>query len=104
MAAKSYVDHRNGGLYIAGTRIGLDVLHEQFYSGRSPEEIIQDYPSMGSLGKVYGAIAYMLSNPEQMQTYLAEQDRRFAQIQRDHEPAVALSRRAKPKARIAGGY
>jgi uncharacterized protein (DUF433 family) len=54
------VEVRNGGYYIAGARIGLDVVVYDFRRGRSAEEIFDAYPSIGSLAKTYGAIAFVL--------------------------------------------
>lgn len=76
-----YLDERNGGLYIAGTRIGLDVVAYAFWNGRSAEAIFDAYPSIGSLAKVYGVITFILEHPKDVEAYLAGQDRRYAEIQ-----------------------
>jgi uncharacterized protein (DUF433 family) len=47
-----YVEVYNGGYYVAGTRIGLDVVTHDFRRGRSAEAIFEAYPSIGSLAKV----------------------------------------------------
>jgi uncharacterized protein (DUF433 family) len=60
MPVNEYVEIRNGGYYLAGTRIGLDVLIHDFRNGRSAETIFDAYPSIGSLVKVYGAITFIL--------------------------------------------
>ena len=51
MPITDYVEVRNGGYYLGGTRIGLDVLVHDFRRGRSPEAIFDAYPSIGSLAK-----------------------------------------------------
>ena len=69
-----YVEVREGGYYLAGTRIGLDVLIHSFRLGSSPEAVLQGYPSIGSLAKVYGAIAFILENPAVVEAYLRDQE------------------------------
>src|ERR1700690_3314030 len=80
MPTNEYVEVRNGGYYVAGTRIGLDVVTYDFRDGRSAEAIFDAYPSIGSLAKVYGAIALILEHPMEIEAYLADQDRRYEQI------------------------
>ena len=80
MATNEYVEVRNGAYYVAGTRIGLDVVTYDFRNGRSAEAIFDAYPSIGSLAKVYGAITFILEHPMEIDAYLAEQDRRYEQI------------------------
>src|SRR5579883_816705 len=80
MPHNEYVEIRNGGYYVAGSRIGLDIIYHEFQDGISPEEMLHSYPSMGSLAKVYGAIAFMLDHPDAVQEYLRDQDRLFEEI------------------------
>lgn len=42
-----YVEMRHGGYYVAGTRIGSDVLVYDFREGRSAEDIFTAYPLIG---------------------------------------------------------
>jgi uncharacterized protein (DUF433 family) len=70
-----YVEIRNGGYYVAGTRIGLDVIAYGFRNGRSPEDLFERFPSVGSLVKVYGAITFILEHPVEMDAYLKDQNR-----------------------------
>jgi uncharacterized protein (DUF433 family) len=79
--ADEYGEVRNGGYYVAGTRIGLDVLVYDFRRGRSAEAIFEAYPSIGSLAKVYGAVTFILEHPAEVDAYLGDQDRIFEQIQ-----------------------
>ena len=80
MQTSEYVELRNGGYYLAGTRIGLDVLVYDFRRGRSAEAIFEAYPSIGSLTKVYGAITFILEHPNEVEAYLKDQDRIFAEL------------------------
>lgn len=80
MPTNEYVEVRNGGYYLAGTRIGLDVVVYDFRRGRSAEEIFEAYPSIGSLAKVYGAITFILEHPAIIEAYLKDQDLILEQI------------------------
>jgi uncharacterized protein (DUF433 family) len=80
MPANEYVESRNGGCYVAGTRIGLDVVAHEFRNGRSAEAIFDSYPSIGSLAKVYGTITFILEHPKEIEAYLEDQDRRYEEI------------------------
>jgi len=80
MPPSPYIEARNGGYYVAGTRIGLDVVVHEFRDGEVAESIFEAYPSIGSLAKVYGAITFILEHPEEIESYLAEQGRRFEEI------------------------
>ena len=77
MPTNQYVEIRNGAYYVAGTRIGLDVVIQEFRDGRSPEEILEAYPSTGSLSKVYGAITFILEHPQEIDSYLKAQDEKW---------------------------
>ena len=81
MPANEYVEIRNGAYYVAGTRIGLDVVIFDFRRGRTADAIFEAYPSTGCLAKVYGAITFILEHPKEIDAYLEEQDRRFEEIQ-----------------------
>jgi uncharacterized protein (DUF433 family) len=52
----AYIEQREGGYYVAATRVSLDSLVYAFRSGESPETIQQQFPSL-SLEQVYGAVA-----------------------------------------------
>jgi uncharacterized protein (DUF433 family) len=80
MLSNEYVEIRNGGYYVAGTRIGLDVVVYDFRRGRSAEAIFEAYPSIGSLAKVYGAITFILEHPDEVGAYLKDQDRIFERL------------------------
>jgi uncharacterized protein (DUF433 family) len=84
MPTNEYVEVRNGGYYVAGTRIGLDVVTYEFRNGRSTEAIFEAYPSIGSLAKVYGAIAFILEHPKEIEAYLRDQDRRYEEFKAQH--------------------
>ncbi len=69
-----YLEIRDGGYYLAGTRVGLDILVHDFRAGKSPETILGSYPSIGTLAKVYGAVTFILEHPEAVESYLRDQE------------------------------
>ena len=79
-----YIEIRDGGYYVAGTRIGLDVIVHEFQSGRSPEAILQSYSPIGSLAKIYGIITFILENPDKIEAYLKDQDRLWEELKEKH--------------------
>src|SRR5438132_14363909 len=79
-----YVEIRNGGYYVAGTRIGLYVIIEEFRRGRSPEAIFESFPLFGSLARVYGAIAFILEHPLAVEAYLKDQEVAWEEFKQNH--------------------
>ena len=80
----AYIEARNGGYYLKGTRVSLASVVHAFRRGEAPETILQTFPAIGSLLKVYGTITFMLGNPDIVEAYLAEQDRLWDQFRQDH--------------------
>jgi uncharacterized protein (DUF433 family) len=76
----SYIETRNGGLYVAGTRISLDSIVYAFNRGAAPETILHSFPSVGSLEMVYGAITYYLANKAAVDEYLSGQEAKFEEL------------------------
>jgi uncharacterized protein (DUF433 family) len=97
-----YVEERDGGYYIAGTRISLDSIVHAFQAGESPDGILRSFPLAGPLVRIYGAITFYLENQEKVEAYLREQDRRWeemAQIQpKSTSPLAKRLREAKEHA------
>lgn len=79
-----YIEVRNGGYYVAGTRIGLDVIVHEFQAGKSAEAILQSHPSIGSLAKIYGVITFLLEHPDSVKAYLGEQDLLWEELRDQH--------------------
>jgi uncharacterized protein (DUF433 family) len=93
LPTNGYVELHNGGYYVAGTRIGLDVVAYDFRRGRSAEAIFEAYPSIGSLAKVYGAITFILEHPADVEAYLEDQERLFEEIKTQHPLPADLAKR-----------
>jgi uncharacterized protein (DUF433 family) len=77
-----YIEERDGGFYVAGTRVSLDSVVIRFQEGASPERIVQSFPAL-KLSQVYGAIAYYLENEQMINEYLAEGER---ELERSVQP------------------
>jgi uncharacterized protein (DUF433 family) len=65
-----YVEQRDGGYWVAGTRVSLDSVVYAFVDGQTAESIAQSFPLL-SLEQVYGAIAFYLANRDRVDAYLA---------------------------------
>lgn len=67
---RQYVEQRDGGYWISGSRVSLDSVVFAFNDGLSPETIATEcFPSL-TLEEVYGAITYYLSHREAVDEYL----------------------------------
>jgi uncharacterized protein (DUF433 family) len=77
---KQYIEQRDKGYWLKGTRISLDSVVYSFLNGESPESIAQNFPLL-SLEQVYGAIAFYLANREIVDAYLKKGEVEFQQLQ-----------------------
>jgi len=100
--ANQYVDLREGGYFLSGTRISLDSVVYAFLRGESPEGIVESFPGLG-LEQAYGAITYYLAHQETIDAYLqegrAEFDRMRDESRRKHPALYAklqAARRSMP--------
>jgi uncharacterized protein (DUF433 family) len=73
---KDYVEERDGGYYVAGTRVSLDSIVECFNEGLSPEAIREEFETL-SLLQVFGAITFYLENQAAVDAYRMGQEQRF---------------------------
>jgi uncharacterized protein (DUF433 family) len=86
--ATEYVEQRDGGYWVTGTRVSLDSIVYAFLRGRSPESIAQSLPVL-KLEEVYGAITYYLGHQQDVHSYLRQNDREFESLR-------AQARQANP--------
>jgi len=94
---KSYVEQREGGYWVAGTRVSLDSIVYAFRRGAAPESIKRSFPVL-SLEEIYGAITFYLAHEKEVDAYLeaaeAEADSQGKQLNADARKARPdLSRR-----------
>jgi len=64
-----YVNQRDEGYWVGGSRVSLDSIVYAFLDGQSAESIAQSFPVL-TLEQVYGAIAFYLANRSEIDTYL----------------------------------
>lgn len=74
-----YVEQRNGGYYVAGTRISLDSVVYAHLRGESPDGIVCSYPSL-NLEQVRGALGFYEANREHVHEYLKRQEADYARL------------------------
>ena len=74
-----YVEQRDGGYYILGSRLSLDPVVYAFLRGEPPDGIVDSFPALG-LEQVFGAIAFYLANRETIDAYLQDGRVEFARM------------------------
>jgi uncharacterized protein (DUF433 family) len=74
--AKEYIEQRNGGYFIAGTRVSLDSVIYAFLKGESPEGIAESFPALG-LEQIFGALAFYMANRGDVDQYLRAGEQEF---------------------------
>ncbi|MEM7582547.1 MAG: DUF433 domain-containing protein [Acidobacteriota bacterium] len=76
MSEQTYIERRDGGYWVAGTRVSLDSLVVAFLSGQTAESIARSFDTL-SLEQVYGAITFYLANRQDIDAYLAQSRKEF---------------------------
>jgi uncharacterized protein (DUF433 family) len=87
---KQYIEQRDEGYWLQGTRISLDSIVYAFLDGESPESIAQNFPLL-SLEQIYGAITFYLANRELIDAYLKQGEEEFDRLQqslREKNPSL----------------
>jgi uncharacterized protein (DUF433 family) len=77
---KNYVEQRDGGYWITGSRVSLDSIVLAFLQGLSPETIAGECFQTLTLEQTYGAIAYYLAHRSEVDAYLKQADAEFTAI------------------------
>lgn|SRR5580704_2479674 len=96
--AKEYVEERQGGYYVAGTRVSLDSVVQCFDEGLSPEAILGEFETL-TLAQVFGAITFYLENQPAIDAYRMRQKQRFEAARRAAAPLAENLRRRLADAR-----
>jgi uncharacterized protein (DUF433 family) len=79
------ITKKSDGTYRIGkTRVSLDSVVHHFKLGATAEEIAQKFPAL-ILAEVYSAIAFYLSNQEEVETYLRSQENEADLVQAEIE-------------------
>jgi uncharacterized protein (DUF433 family) len=77
-----YVEQRNGGYYVAGTRVSLDSVVYAYLRGESPEEIADAFEAL-NLEQIRGAISYYVANRQAIDAYLEEGRAEFERLRQE---------------------
>ena len=83
---QEYIEVRNGGYYVTGSRVSLASVVYEYRDGAAPETIRQNFPVL-SLEQIHGAIAFYLGHQEQVEAYLNELEKKWDQLERGAKPA-----------------
>ena len=100
-----YVEQRDGGYYVSGSRVSFDSVVYAFLRGESPEGIVESFPAL-SLEQAYGAVAFYLAHQQTVDAYLqegrADFERMREEARRKHPALYAkleAARRSMPSSR-----
>src|SRR6185369_5705423 len=74
--SNDYVERRDDGYAVTGSRVSLDSIVYAFVSGESAESIAQAFPVL-TLEQVYGAITFYLAHRDEIDQYLDQRRREF---------------------------
>lgn len=77
----------DGVLRVGDTRVTLDVLVEAFDEGATPEEIVQQYPTV-QLADVYSVVAHLLRHRPEVDAYLARRRAQSGGVRTTNEARV----------------
>lgn len=74
----------DGVIRVGGTRVRLDTVIFAYNEGATPEEILEQYPSL-KLADVYVVISYYLQNRVEVEQYLREREEQGEQVREMNE-------------------
>ena|ERR1017187_1568004 len=95
------VELRDGGYYVRGTRIGLDVLIWPLRRGEPPADLLRAFPSIGTQ-KMTGIISFIDQHPKAIEQYLQDQARLWEEMTRQFPmPPDMLRRLNEARSRVA---
>jgi len=95
---REYVEKRDGGYYVVGSRVSLESVIYDFLDGTSPESIVESFPTL-SLEAVYGAITFYLANRKEIDAYFAESGELWEEARKEQPPLPAGLRERLARAR-----
>ena len=88
---------------VAGSRVSLDSIVGAYWDGKSPEAIVEEFPTL-TAEQVYGAIAFYLHHKTEIDRHLAQQAERWKDLQRSseaqHGPLLNRLRAQRPSCEV----
>ena len=97
---RDYVEKRDGGYYLTGSRVALESLIWPFREGASPETLVDEFPTL-SLEQVYGAITFYLANRTEIEGYLTATENLWEDLRSHQAPLPPALRERLAQARRA---
>jgi uncharacterized protein (DUF433 family) len=97
---KQYVEQRDQGYWISGSRVSLESVIFAFLDGLSPETIAAECFPVLSLEQVYGAITYYLSRRQEVDTYLRQMNAEFEAFQQANQDPEFSQKMAQARRQI----
>lgn len=83
----NFVEHRESGFYLVGSRVPIDRIVREYRDGEQPEAIRSHYPTV-SLEQVNGAIAFYLGHKDEVEKIMANRQQVEDEFSKTH-PAPA---------------
>jgi uncharacterized protein (DUF433 family) len=84
-----------GVFCVGNTRVILDTVLTSYNLGATPEEVVQQFPSL-ALADVYAVVTYYLRHKAEVESYLAERRERSKAVREENEkrfPAEGFRKR-----------
>ncbi|KYC40919.1 hypothetical protein WA1_25225 [Scytonema hofmannii PCC 7110] len=78
------VTDAHGVIYVGRTRVTLATVVTAFLEGATPEEVVEQYPSL-QLSDVYSVIGYYLRHKAEVDAYLVERQNRATEVRQEAE-------------------
>jgi uncharacterized protein (DUF433 family) len=72
--AQDYIERREAGFYIVGSRVPIDAVVWEYWNGEEPQCIQSHYPTL-TLQEVEGAIAFYLNHRDEVDKVIEENKR-----------------------------
>lgn len=91
---KAFVERRPAGFYLAGTRIPIDSIVRDYWSGETVEAMCSHFPAAGR-DRIEGALDFYLANREEVDSSIAEREQVERAFRASHPAPEALKRRVE---------
>ena len=89
--ARDYIERRDDALYIAGSRVPLEVVIHEYKNGAPPESIAISFPTL-SLEQIYGALAFYHGNEAEVEEAMRDVEEKWERFRAEHPVPHVLRR------------
>ncbi|MBX3065929.1 MAG: DUF433 domain-containing protein [Anaerolineae bacterium] len=66
-------ENEDGVIYVGKTRVPIDTVVYAYRRGKTPEQIVNSYPTL-ALADVYATLAFYLQNHQEVDAYITRQE------------------------------